>query len=116
MATAVNQNQSAIEHLVGDFLAYLELERGLSRNSLGAYRSDLHQYGLFPAARGVDPLAAGHEDIADFLTDLREGNGGRAPVAPTTLSRKIACLRSFYGHLRREGTVEHDPTADVRGP
>src|SRR5256885_1085152 len=116
MAMAVNPGTSATEHLVGDFLAYLELERGLSRNTLGAYRSDLQQYGQFLAARGVDPLAAGHDDIADFLTDLREGNGSRAPVAPTTLSRKIACLRSFYGHLRREGTIEHDPTADVRGP
>src|SRR5437764_2524578 len=101
MAMAVTSNQSAMEHLVGDFLAYLELERGLSRNTLGAYRTDLLQYGQFLAARGVDPLAAGHDDIADFLTELREGSSGRPPVAPATLSRKIACLRSFYGHLRR---------------
>jgi integrase/recombinase XerD len=116
MAIAVDGTSATIERLIGDFLAYLELERGLSRNTLGAYRTDLLQYGQFLRARAVDPLAAGHDDVADFLTDLREGNGTRAPVAATTLSRKIACLRSFYGHLRREGTIVHDPTADVRGP
>jgi integrase/recombinase XerD len=116
MATAVEGHHATIERLTGDFLAYLELERGLSRNTLGAYRSDLLQYGRFLEGRGVDPLSAGHEDIADFLTDLREGSGARAPVAAATLARKIACLRSFYGHLRREGMIEHDPAADVRGP
>ena len=35
------------EHLVLDFLAYLEFERGLSRNTLEAYRSDLLQYGAY---------------------------------------------------------------------
>jgi integrase/recombinase XerD len=116
MATAVNGHATAIEPLMLDFLAYLELERGLSRNTLDAYRSDLLQYGQFLAARGVAPLAASHDDVADFLTGLREGSPARAPVAPTTLSRKIACLRSFYGHLRREAAIDHDPTADVRGP
>ncbi len=37
-------------------------------------------------------------------------------MAPSTLARKVACLRSFYRHLRREGTIEHDPTAELRGP
>src|SRR6478672_10830931 len=116
MAMAVNGHATAIEPLLLDFLAYLELERGLSRNTLEAYRTDLLQFGQFLATRGVGPLAARHDDIADFLTGLREGHGGRAPAAPTTVSRKIACLRSFYGHLRREGAIDHDPTADVRGP
>jgi integrase/recombinase XerD len=116
MAMAVNGHATAIEPLILDFLAYLELERGLSRNTLGAYRTDLLQFGQFLGARSVGPLTAGHDDVADFLTELGAGTGGRPPAAPTTLSRKIACLRSFYSHLRREGTIEHDPTADVRGP
>ena len=37
-------------------------------------------------------------------------------MAPTTLGRKVACLRSFYRHLRREETIGHDPTADLHGP
>lgn len=99
-----------------DFLAYLELERGLSRNTLHAYRSDLAQLGEFLARDGVEPLQARHGDLAAFLSELAGGAEDRPPVAPATLQRKAACLRSFYRHLRREGLIEHDPTADLRGP
>jgi integrase/recombinase XerD len=109
-----------IEQLTLDFLAYLELERGLSRNTLHAYQSDLAQLGVFLAAREVSPLDAGHGDLAAFLSELASGGKSageqRAPVAAATLQRKAACLRSFYRHLRREGLIEHDPTADLRGP
>ena len=96
-----------IERLTLDFLAYLELERGLSRNTLHAYQSDLAQLGAFLAARGVSPLDAGHGDLAAFLSELASGETSdgeqRNPVAAATLQRKAACLRSFYRHLRREG-------------
>ncbi|MGD1058005.1 MAG: site-specific tyrosine recombinase XerD [Solirubrobacteraceae bacterium] len=98
----------AITPLILDFLAYLELERGLSRNTLEAYRSDLFQLGEFLNRRELPATRASHGDLAAFLSELQ--------VAPSTLARKVACLRSFYHHLRREGTIEHDPTADLRGP
>ncbi len=99
-----------------DFLAYLEFERGLSRNTLEAYRSDLLQLGAFLARRDVDVLAVEHADLAAWLTELATGGEQRAPAAPATLQRKTACVRSFYRHLRREGTLERDPTADLRAP
>jgi integrase/recombinase XerD len=105
-----------IERLLLDFLAYLELERGLSRNTLEAYRSDLLQFGEFLQKRGLGPIDAGHGDLAAFLSELAAGGAERPPVAPATLQRKAACLRSFYRHLRREGLIEHDPTAELRGP
>jgi len=122
------------------FLAYLELERGLSRNTLQAYRSDLLQFGEFLRRRSIGPLQAQHGDLAAYLSELaspsflpastppratatddsRASRAGdradRAPVAAATLRRKAACLRSFYKHLRREGTIVHDPTAELRGP
>ena len=104
------------EHLVLDFLAYLEFERGLSRNTLEAYRSDLLQYGAWLHAERVDPLSADHRQLAAFLSGLAEGSQDRPPVAPATLQRKVACLRSFYRHLRRVGTLEEDPTAKLRAP
>jgi integrase/recombinase XerD len=106
----------ATERLVGDFLAYLELERGLSRNTLDAYRSDLHQFSSYLERHGLIVQSARHSDLADFLDELAHGHAGRPPVAPTTLGRKVACLRSFYRHLRREETISHDPTADLHGP
>jgi len=100
-----------IEGLILDFLAYLELERGLSQNTLQAYRSDLLQFGEYLDRRELSVAEARHGDLAAFLSEL-----AGTPVAPATLGRKVACLRSFYRHLRREGTIEHDPTAELRGP
>ena len=104
------------EHLVLDFLAYLEFERGLSRNTLDAYRSDLLQYGAWLDRTGRDALRLGHTELAGFVAELAGGHDGRPPVAPATLQRKVACLRSFHRHLRRQGVIVDDPTIHLRAP
>ncbi len=116
MATLTTPTEAPpFEHLVLDFLAYLEFERGLSRNTLEAYRSDLLQFGRFLERRRADALGANAADISDFLVELAEG-GERGPASPATIHRKAACLRSFYRHLRRESVLDGDPTATVSGP
>jgi integrase/recombinase XerD len=107
--------ESRFEGLVLDFLSYLELERGLSRNTLDAYRTDLHQYGEFLEARGVDALAAGPADVGEFLAALATG-GDRPACSSATVNRKAACLRSFYKHLRRDELIAEDPTATLSAP
>ncbi len=104
------------ENRVRDFLAYLELERGLSRNTLDAYRTDLTQFGTWLAAQGADPLESRHRELAGFLDYLVAGDDERAPASAATIQRKTACLRSFYRHLRREQLIDHDPTADLKAP
>jgi integrase/recombinase XerD len=99
-----------------DFIAYLELERGLSRNTLAAYRSDLQQFGAYLARSGLRFDEVGHGEIAAFLAELASGGDRGAPLGAATVARKVACLRSFYRHLRLDGTIEHDPTAELRGP
>jgi integrase/recombinase XerD len=108
--------QRHLTELALDFLGYLELERGLSRNTLEAYRSDLAQFGEFLGRRGLDPLEVAPIDLAAFISELAEGHDGRPPVAPATLQRKIACLRSFYRHLRRDQILADDPTSELRPP
>ena len=105
-----------LAELALDFSAYLELERGLSRNTLEAYARDLGQLGAFLDARGLDPVSARPSDLSAFVSQLADGGEGRPPAAPATLQRKIACLRSFYRFLRREGIVSHDPAAQLHAP
>jgi integrase/recombinase XerD len=82
----VSQTQAAHSPKLGvepemlDFLAYLELERGLSRNTLQAYRSDLLQFRAFLDRRGLSAQEARHGDLAAFLS---EGARWRA-CAPST--------------------------------
>ena len=99
------------EHLLLDFLAYLEFERGLSRNTLDAYRSDLLQFGRFLEGRATTALDASPADVADFLESL-----AKRGASPATVHRKSACLRSFYRHLRRDGLLDTDPTATLSTP
>jgi integrase/recombinase XerD len=99
------------EHLVLDFLAYLEFERGLSRNTLDAYRTDLLQYGRFLEPREQSALDATPGDVSDFLQKLAVDG-----ASPATIHRKSACLRSFYRHLRRDGLLDTDPTASLSTP
>ena len=107
--------EERFEALLLDFLAYLEFERGLSRNTLSAYRTDLLQYGTFLAGRGSSPLKARSADVSDFLAELARGNG-KPPCGAATLNRKTACLRSFYRHLRRTELIDVDPTANIKPP
>ncbi len=115
IAPARSEQRTFEDHVL-EFLAYLEFERGLSRNTLEAYRSDLLQFGAHLRRTGTTATAAEHSDLAAFLTELAAGSEERPAVAPATVQRKTACLRSFYRHLRRDGVIAHDPTAELRAP
>jgi integrase/recombinase XerD len=112
---AAPRPDARFEALVLDFLAYLEFERGLARNTLQAYRTDLLQYGVFLAERGVGATEASAVEVSDFLAGLATGNG-QPPCSAATIHRKTACLRSFYRHLRREELVDEDPTGKLSPP
>jgi integrase/recombinase XerD len=114
MATQVARPR--LTDLVLDFLGYLEVERGLSRNTLEAYRSDLQQLGEFLTRRGLSAMDLAPGQLAEFITELAQGREGRAACAPATLQRKVACLRSFYRYLRREQLMDHDPARELRAP
>src|ERR1700749_1285757 len=99
-----------------DFLSYLELERGLSRNTLNAYRTDLFQYGEYLSAHHLDALKARPAEVGGFLAELATGSEEKPPCSSSTTPRKAACLRSFYKHLRRDELIGDDPTASLAAP
>jgi integrase/recombinase XerD len=103
---------------VGRFLDYLAVERGLSRNTLDAYRRDLRRYQAFLEGRGIhDPGRAGEADIAGFVADLSETEyvPGKA-YRPSTVARALAAVRSFHRFLVLEGEVDADPAEGVARP
>ena len=116
IVTPPQARSQPFEHLLLDFLAYLEFERGLSRNTLEAYRSDLLQFGEWLGRTHRDPLGVGHSELSEFANEIATGHADKPPAAPATLQRKVACLRSFYRHLRRTGVLTTDPTAHLRAP
>ncbi len=115
MAPPVAQKQlvtPSYEELLLDFLQYLEFEARAAENTLIAYRTDLTQFGVYLAELKQDPLEVTQAQVVEYLESL----AASGEVAGTTLHRKLSSLRSFYLHLRREGAIELDPTADVKAP
>ena len=115
MTTVSLRASETFERLVLDFLTHLELERGLARNTLEAYRGDLLQFGAFLADRGRDALAVQCDELAAFIEELANGCAGKT-LAAATLQRKVACLRSFYRHLHLTARTERNPASELTGP
>ncbi|MBI5625421.1 MAG: tyrosine recombinase [Elusimicrobia bacterium] len=98
--------------LAADYLKSLSLERGLSRNTVAAYASDLGQWLAFLAKASRAPLAATADDVSDFLWELKTKKG----LSPASLFRKTETLRSFYAFQAAEGRVAQSPLAVMRSP
>ncbi|MDP2182470.1 MAG: site-specific tyrosine recombinase XerD [Actinomycetota bacterium] len=97
---------------VAEFMAYLAVERGASPHTVDAYRRDLAGYMDALDARGVaDVDAVTRDDIIAYLVRLHE-----AGLAPSTVERRVAAVKSFHKFLVREGVTENQPAARVRLP
>lgn len=96
---------------VEDLTAWLLVERGRSTNTIAAYRADLGRLGDRLIADGIDPLAATHTQLAQYLAQLAAE--GRSTA---TLRRHTASIRQLYGYLVAEGNLAVDPTVDLRPP
>jgi integrase/recombinase XerD len=103
---------------VGRFLDHLSVERGLSSNTLEAYRRDLGRYAAFLRDRGVrEPALAGEPEIAAFIQHLSESEyePGKA-YRPSSVARTLAAVRSLHRFLLREGDTLADPAEGVARP
>ncbi len=97
--------------LIDRFADHLWMERGLSRNTLAAYRSDLRLFATWLKERGRDPLEAEGADLRAWLaTRLEAGGSARASA------RMLSSLRQFYQFAHREGLIEADPSALIDMP
>ena len=93
------------------FLAYLKLERGLSPNTAASYAQDLALFERFCRERGIASVSRVRPlTVREFLQWLRTSR------QPSTVARKLACLRSFYRFLAAQGVVRESPTSFIQTP
>ena len=92
------------------YLRHLTLERGLSKNTLSAYRNDLEKYFDFLAKRHKDPLVSSTRDIEDFVVEIA------LSLSSASRARLLASLRGYHKFLVLEDKRNDDPTKPVRSP
>jgi integrase/recombinase XerD len=94
------------ETLIGQFTDFLLVEKGLSSNTINAYRRDLQNFAkFFEDNSELSLLEVKHEDIAKYL-----GNLGDRKLASSTLDRKMDSIRTFYRFLVVERYINDNPT------
>ncbi|MDM4764306.1 site-specific tyrosine recombinase XerD [Galbitalea sp. SE-J8] len=99
-----------MERAVDRYLRHVAIERGLSANTVAAYRRDLAMYTAHVAATGVtDAAAIVPADVTAFAV-------ARAGLAPTSRARILSSVRGFHRFLLEEGLVAVDATADIAPP
>jgi len=102
--------EGRLEGWLARYLEHLDLERGLSSNTLIAYRQDLQRLAEFLAPRRR-PEQAKREDLTKFLRKMRvEGR------SPRSVTRWLVAVRGFFSHLEGEGVVVENPAANIDPP
>jgi len=94
---------------IQDFLGFLSTEKGASVHTTKNYAVDLREFVTFLGEK--KPEEATYLDVRAFLAHLKMQNFSRSSV-----SRKLACIRSFYKYLARENVLDHNPAAGIATP
>ena len=99
------------------FLSYMTVERGVSPNTVAAYRNDLHQLADFMKGRvrgagvGDGWARVDAQDLTSYVLELHERG-----YSDTTRARKLASAKSMFGFLLEEGVITRDPTENLSSP
>ncbi len=99
------------EELIDRFLDAIWMERGLSQNTLGAYRADLMTLGRALAEHDKSIDKADKADLLAFIAKRVE-----AGAKPRSTARQLSSFRRFFRYIMREGLRESDPTSDIEMP
>ncbi len=99
------------------WLNHLDVERGVSDNTLKSYRRDLARYTAYLHGRSLrDPAEVTEAHVFDFLATLREGSEAHPPLAASSAARTLVAVRGFHRFLTLEGDVLGDPAGAVAPP
>jgi integrase/recombinase XerD len=98
--------------LLEEFLNYLSVERGLSKNTIVSYRSDLAHFIEYEEAKGVKDIAdVKRDDITKYLLNLKDKS-----LSPNSISRALVAIKMFYKFLVQEHFIKDDVAGVLESP
>jgi integrase/recombinase XerD len=93
------------------FLDYLTIEKGLSKNSIAAYRADLRHFGHHLQKEGLDTDRVERIHVIRYFQSLRSSG-----ISARSVARALAAIRGLYRFLATEKLITKDPTENVENP
>ena len=93
------------------FLYYLTVEKGLSLNTLEAYKRDIRKFNAYLEETGKNITNFRRSDLVSFINNLRDSGNQSA-----TLARNIAALRGLCKFMLMEGLIKEDPVENLTTP
>jgi integrase/recombinase XerD len=112
--TEISRNDSLPEEtlqVIEQFTDAMWMERGLSRNTLSAYRNDLSGLASWLLKQGKTLQTARRQDLLAYLSDRVDGG-----AKPRTTARLLSSMRRFYRYQVREGQLQEDPSVRIDTP
>ena len=98
-----------LDRYVHKFINYLQIEKDASDHTITNYKIDLREFSESVKDKPIEQIT--HLDVRLFLARMKEKNFARSSVA-----RKMACLRSFFKFLYREGLIKTNPSVSLSTP
>jgi integrase/recombinase XerD len=100
-----------LESHVRSFLNYLRVEKGLSDNTILAYRRDMQKFAAFIGKRDLEVAAITRSQVVEFLSGLY-----RQKLDSRSVARHLVTVRHFFRFCLMEGVIRDDPAATVESP
>jgi integrase/recombinase XerD len=97
--------------LIGEYIAYLRVEKGLSLNTLANYSHDLNKLREFAGKTQKSVERLNKNDLSECFKLLAQTG-----LSPRSVARTISSLRGFYKFLLRDGFIKEDPLAHISAP
>ena len=100
-----------MEEQLNLFFGFLENDKKVSLNTLQSYRRDLKQFEKYIEDNGEDYAEVTNDGIKEYIEHMQE-----IGKKPSTVSRGLASIRSFYQYEAKNKVVEKDPTEGIQSP
>jgi len=100
-----------VDKYLQGFLEYLLVEKGLSANTLEAYKRDIRKLLQYLKEHNIELAAVNRDTLAAYIYHLKKLN-----YTPATIAREIASLRAFFRFLNIDGIIDTEPTANIETP
>lgn len=97
--------------LVREYLSYLQVEKGLAKNSVESYERDLAKLKTWADRNDFDIVLLSRKDLREFLIDL-----SREKLSVTSVNRIVSALRGFYKFLQFDRHIDKNPAEDLDAP